>query len=47
MPPLAALLPEDHTVVVEGGHAWKVWSPLAGRLLAAAGPARLDAQRSP
>lgn len=47
MPPLAGLLPEDHVVVLEGGHAWKVWSPLARRLLTAAGPARLDAQRSP
>lgn len=47
IPPLAGVLPEDHVVVVEGGHAWKVWSPLAQRLLTAAGPARLDAQRSP
>ena len=47
MPPLAGLLPQDHTVVAEGGHAWKVWSPLARRLLTAAGPARLEAQRSP
>jgi pimeloyl-ACP methyl ester carboxylesterase len=46
MPPLAELLPEDHVLVVEGGHAWKVWSPLTQRMLAAAGPARMD-QRSP
>lgn len=47
MPPLAGLLPADHVVVAEGGHAWKVWSPLARRMLTDAGPARLDAQRSP
>lgn len=47
MPPLAGLLPQDHVVVVDGGHAWKVWSPLTRRLLAAAGPSRLDGQRSP
>jgi hypothetical protein len=47
MPPLAGLLPADHVAVADGGHAWKVWSPLAQRMLSAAGPARLDAQRSP
>lgn len=47
MPPLAGLLPKGHVIVVEGGHAWKVWSPLTQRLLSGAGPARLDAQRSP
>lgn len=47
MPPLAGLLPADHVAVVDGGHAWKVWSPLTQRLLTAAGPARLEPQRSP
>lgn len=47
MPPLAGLLPEDHVVVAEGGHAWTVWSPLTQRMLTTAGPMRLDAQRSP
>lgn len=47
MPPLAGLLPADHVTVVDGGHAWKVWSPLAQRMLSAAGPARLEVQRSP
>ena len=47
MPPLAGLLPAGHVAVVDGGHAWKVWSPLTRRLLTAAGPARLEPQRSP
>lgn len=48
MPPLAGLLPARNVAVVEGGHAWKVWSPLARRLLSTAGPAQLEgAQRSP
>jgi hypothetical protein len=47
MPPLAGLLPQDHVVVAEGGHAWTVWSPLTKRLLEEAGRQRVDTQRSP
>lgn len=41
VPLLAPLLPVGHVQVRRGGHAWTVWTPLAGELLRRAGPATL------
>ena len=34
MPPLLALLPKDHVLERDGGHAWVVWSPAAREIFA-------------
>ena len=42
IPLLAPVLPDGHVQVRPGGHAWSVWTPLAGDILRRAGPATLD-----
>lgn len=42
IPLLAPALPDGHVHVRKGGHAWSVWTPLAGEMLRQAGPTKLD-----